>query len=181
MDDDDEDIFQKNIISRYILRPTKLEHLCLASFAANYTVSKWNDDDEETGHVSNILDEDDDNPDSEDMFKKITLRDNSGTMNRRKRQAIIRFRKFNVEKEQEEFCRAKLMLFLPWRDEEHDLIKVYQDFTSHYRDVANEIREQESMFTANLESTYNAMEIMDQHGAPEHAWDQIAPGNLHNE
>ena len=55
MDDDDEDIFQKNIISRYILRPTKLEHLCLASFAANYTVSKWNDDDEETGHVSNIL------------------------------------------------------------------------------------------------------------------------------
>ena len=73
------------------------------------------------------------------------------------------------------------MLFLPWRDEEHDLIKEYQDFTSHYRDVANEIREQESMFTANLESTYNAMEIMDQHGAPEHAWDQIAPENLHNE
>ena len=39
----------------------------------------------------------------------------------------------------------------------------------------NQLKEQESKFTANLALTYHAMEIMDQLGPPEHAWDNIAP------
>ena len=182
MDDDDEDIFQSNIIVRYAVRPEKLENMCLASFAANYSVSNRGTNDNEFDHVTKVLDNDDQEvPDSEDMPKKIHLRDGSGTMTRRKREAIIRFRKFNVEKEQEDFCRAKLMLFLPWRNEQRDLLKDYPDYISHYKDVVDELIEQESKFTINLASTYSAMEHLEQYGAPEHVWDDIAPENQHNE
>ena len=181
MDNDDEDIFQSNITCRYAVRPVILENICLASFAANYSVSNTTNKDGDYVHVPDVLEDDREIPDTEDMPKKIFLRDGSGTMNRRKREAVIRFRKFNVEKEQEDFCRAKLMLFLPWRDEVRDLLKNYQSFSAHYNDVMNQLKEQESKFTANLALTYNAMAIMDQHGPPEHAWDNIAPENEHNE
>ena len=181
MDDDDEDIFQSNIIVRYAVRPEKLESMCLASFAANYSVSSRQTNDNECDHVTNVLDNDDQEvPDSEDMPKKINLRDGSGTMTRRKREAVIRFRKFSVEKEQGDFCRAKLMLFLPWRNEQRDLLKDYPDYISHYKDVVDELMEQESKFTINLASTYSALEQLEQYGAPEHVWDDIAPENQHN-
>ena len=181
MDNDDEDIFQSNIICRYAVRPVILENVCLASFAANYSVSSTTNKDGDDDHIPDVLEDDGEIPDTEDMPKKIILRDGSGTMNRRKREAVIRFRKFNVEKEQEDFCRAKLMLFMPWRDEILDLLKDYQSYSAHYNDVMDQLKEQESKFTANLASTYHAMEIMDQHGPPEHAWDNIAPENEHNE
>ena len=182
MDDDDEDIFQSNIILRYAVRPEKFENMCLATFAANYSVSNRETNDDECDHVTNVLDGDDQEiPDSEDMPKKIYLRDGSGTMSRRKREAVIRFRKFNVEKEQEDFCRAKLMLFLPWRNEQRDLLKDYPDYSAHYKAVVDEMIEQERKFTVNLASTYSAMEHMEQYGPPEHVWDDIAPENQHNE
>ena len=182
MDDDDEDIFQSNIIVRYAVRPEKLENMCLASFAANYSVSSRETTDNECDHVTNILDDDDQEiADSEDMPKKIHLRDGSGTMTRRRREAVIRFRKFNVEKEQEDFCRAKLMLYLPWRNEQRDLLKDYPDYSTHYKAVVDEVMEQESKFTVNLASTYSAMEHMEKYGPPEHVWDDIAPENQHNE
>ena len=182
MDDDDEDIFQGNIILRYAVRPERLDNMCLASFAANYSMSSREKNDGECDHVTNVLDGDDQEiPDSEDMPKKIHLRDGSGTMTRRKREAVIRFRKFNVEKEQEDFCRAKLMLFLPWRNEQRDLLKDYSDYSSHYKAVVDEVMEQETKFTVNLASTYSAMEHMEEYGPPEHVWDDIAPQNQHNE
>ena len=181
MDNDDEDIFQSNITCRYAVRPVKLENLCLASFAANYSVSSTANKDGDGDHVPDVLEDNGEIPDTEDLPKKIYLRDGSGTMNRRKREAVIRFRKFNVEKEQEDFCRAKLMLFLPWRDEIRDLLKDYQNYSAHYNDVMNQLKEQESKFTANLALTYHAMEIMDQQGPPAHVWDDIAPENEHNE
>ena len=91
MDNDDEDIFQSNIICRYAVRPLILENLCLASFAANYSVSSTINKDGDNDHVPDVLEDDGEIPDTEDMQKNIILRDGSGTMNRRKREAVIRF------------------------------------------------------------------------------------------
>ena len=90
----------------YAVRPVTLENLCLASFAANYSVSSTMNKDGDNDHVPHVLENDGEIPDTEDMPKRIILRKGSGTMNRRKREAVIRFQKFNVEKEQEDFCRA---------------------------------------------------------------------------
>ena len=47
------------------------------------------------------------------------------------REAIIRFHRFNQEKEPSKVYRSKIMLYVPWRDESSDLLG---DFRSHYED-----------------------------------------------
>ena len=73
-----------------------------------------------------------------------------------------------------------LLVFLPWRNEQRDLLKDYPDYKAHYRAVADKVMEQESKFTVNLASTCTAMDHMEQYGSPEHVWDDIAPENKHN-
>ena len=47
MDDNDENIFQKSLLDRYLHRPAQLENVSYAEFGANYTViySEKNQDD----------------------------------------------------------------------------------------------------------------------------------------
>ena len=40
LDDNDENVYCKNIIDRYAARPENLEDMCLAQFAANYTYKR---------------------------------------------------------------------------------------------------------------------------------------------
>ena len=181
MDDDDEDVFQSNVVSRYALRPTSLESVCLAKFASNYAVTKNEKVDDMLDDAPQVLNDDDIDTPDEELPKKISLRDGSGVMHKRNRQAVIRFRKFNPEKETEDFCRAKLMLFLPWRQEERDLLKDFPSYASHYASISDEIAEVQSQFIANLELTNNAIELNEQFGPPEHVWGMIAPENTHNE
>ena len=181
-DDDDEDIFQKNIIIRYAVRPDSLEDLCLATFASNYNVSYNDNSDDIDDSAPQVLRHDDDAAVGyrNRLPAKIKLKDGSGQMYKRRREAVIRFRKFNVQKEKSNFYRAKLMLYLPWRDEDSDLIAGYPDFESHYRDVLGEIMDNEERFSENVDLINEAIEQNAEHGPPEHAWANIAPETEHN-
>jgi hypothetical protein len=181
-DDDDEDIFQKNVIIRYAARPDSLEDMCLATFASNYNVSYTDNYDDNDDSAPQVLEHDDD---TEIGYRnrlpaKIKLKDASGQMYKRKREAVIRFRKFNVQKEKNNFYRAKLMLYIPWRDEDIDLIGDYPDYESHYRNVVDQIIENEGKFSENVDLIDEAIELNADHGPPEHAWANIAPETEHN-
>ena len=120
--DDDENIFQKSLLDRYIHRPAQFEDVSYAEFGANYTViySEKNQDDS----LSSVMnDADAVSP------QKIKLTDNFGAMHKRNHEAIIRFHKPNKEKT---FFQTKLMLYLPWRDETSDILGGYPDYYSHY-------------------------------------------------
>ena len=77
--------------------------------------------------VDNIPDEEDDtfpstNPDNtEGQCNKYILRDGT-VLVRRKKPKIIRYVRFSKEKDPEKYFRELLMLFLPWRKEETDLL-----------------------------------------------------------
>ena len=60
------------------------------------------------------------------------LQNGLGHMYKRRRAAIIRFHRFNCEKEANKMYISKLMLYLPWRNENADLLVGYPDFRSHY-------------------------------------------------
>jgi len=45
LEDDDSDVFQKSLVSRYIHRPCNLQRLCLAEFAATF-VANYKPEDE---------------------------------------------------------------------------------------------------------------------------------------
>ena len=182
-DDLDEDIFQKNIVIRYAARPDCLEDVCLADFAANYTVS-YNEMEEVDDSVPQILDEHEeagqDAPFQAAYPKSIMLKNGMGRMHKRRREAVIRFRKFNSAKDTNNFYRAKLMLYLHWRDEESDLIANYSDFATHYHAIAENIQENEGRFTMNLELIDQAIHENSVNGPPEHMWASIAPGTEHD-
>ena len=113
MDDESEDIFQTSLIDRYAKRPHSLSDICLAEFAANCTTqSRQELQDGDTGDAIPP-------PEVEDNTKcqRIQLNNNLGHMYKRRKEAIIRFHRFNREKEASVVYRSKLMLYLPWRNE----------------------------------------------------------------
>ena len=178
---DDEDIFQKNIVVRYSVRPASLDGECLATFASNYNVSYKDNYDDIDDSAPHVLEDDDDTEigDRRKLPRKITLKDGSGQMYKRKREAVIRFRKFNIQKEKNNYYRAKLMLYFPWRNEDIDLLADYTDFESHYKDVLDQITANEEKFNENLELIDDAIAQNADHGPPEHAWANIAPETEH--
>ena len=178
---DDEDIFQKNIVIRYAVRPDSLEGECLATFASNYNVSYNDNHDDIDDSAPQVLEDDDDTEigDRRRLPAKITLKDGSGKMYKRKREAVIRFRKFNIQKEKNNYYRAKLMLYFPWRNEDTDLLADYTDFESHYRGVLEQIITNEEKFNENMELIDDAIAQHADNGPPEHAWASIAPETEH--
>ena len=115
LEDNDENVYCKNIIDRYAARPEKLEHICLAEFASNYTYKRemnndvtQHEDDISGGSDTELLLYDNDSQES-----IITLQNGLGYMRRRNRKAIIRWHNFNIEKEPEKHYRSHIMLFLP--------------------------------------------------------------------
>ena len=121
LDDDNEDVYCKNIIDQYAARPKHYEDMCLAQFATKYTYSKGNgnciggDENEFAEELdSNIPDDTDEIPDT----NVIKLQNGLGQMKKRKRKAVIWWHNFNIEKEPEKHFRSRIMLFLPWRIED---------------------------------------------------------------
>ena len=172
MEDESEDIFQTSLIDRYAARPDTLSDLCLAEFAANYTTVSGQELPD--GDTSDALPP----PEDEDNRKcqRIELNNGLGHMYKRRREAIIRFHRFNCEKEASKVYRSKLMLYLPWRNENADLLGGYPDFRSYYEDKCDDILANEQKFSHNATLINDAMDDLTQHGPPQHAWDQVAPG-----
>lgn len=97
------------------------------------------------------------------------------------REAVIRFHRFSEEKEANKLYRSKIMLCLPWRDESTDLLSGYMDFRSRYEDMSEEILTNEKKYSQNAALVGEAMNTLQEHGPPQHAWDQLAPGTVEQE
>lgn len=166
LEDDDDDVFQKSLIDRYQHRPHDLDSMCLADFAANYVTSYKPKDQSDVLPPS----------ESETTSLKITLTDGFGKMNKRKREAVIRFRKYNKDTDSTNYCRSKLMLYYPWRDENRDLISTFATYEEHYNNVQTLVLGNETKY--NL--TSDEFVQYDEEGPPEHLWADIAPSTEEN-
>ena len=69
-------------------------------------------------------------------------------LNKRKRQAVIRFRRYNKDAEPSNWYRAKLMLYFPWYDENMDLLGGYSTYEEHYHHVHSIVHANESVYNA---------------------------------
>ena len=100
--DDDTNVFCTNLIDRYQHRPQTLHSMCLAEFAATYVTNYHTDDDDDD--VCDVLPETEhDTVHSGD----IKLTGGYGTMKKRQRKAVIRFKKYNKETEPSKYYRSK--------------------------------------------------------------------------
>ena len=167
LNDDDTDVFQKSLIDRYQHRPQQLNSMCLAEFAATYVV-----DYKPVDSMCDAL------PvlESNNTSTQITLTDGFGKMNKRKQEAVIRFRKYNKQTDPTNWYRAKLMLYYPWFDEQTDLLGGYPSYEVHYRHVCDTVHTNEAKYTIE---DVDDMDV-DENGPPEHLWDSIAPSTEEN-
>ena len=178
LDDDNEDVYCKNIIDRYSTRPKHCEDMCLAQFAASYTYNQQHENciGEDENEFAHELDSD--IPGDSDEIghtNVIKLQNGLGKMRKRKRKAVIRWHNFNIEKEPEKHYRSCIMLFLPWRAEEK-LRGSYMSYEDRYNDEIERINATEKMFIHHEDEINSAFEHLQAAGPPQAAWDNIAPG-----
>ena len=88
--------------------------MCLAEFAANYVTSYQTESNDDVLPNENV--------ETHKTNARIYLTNGFGVMHKRNRESVIRFAKFNKDKEPSNYYRAKLMLYYPWRNEEYDII-----------------------------------------------------------
>ena len=177
LDDDDENVYCKNIIDRYVARPQKLEDMSLAEFAANYTYKQ-----ESINDVAQCEDDISGGSDTELGYNNdlsceniITLQNGLGCMRKRKKKAVIRWQNFNLEKEPEKHFRSRIMLFLPWRQEDK-LHGKFKSYTERYNEEIDKIKKVEDLFIHHEEEINDAFEQLHTVGPPQDAWDNLAPG-----
>ena len=169
LENDEEDLYLTSLIDRYICRPDNLENMCLAEFAANYDVNYSSQETDDNDHTPNPLQEEHQHPCS-----TITLKDGLGKMQKRKQESVIRYPKYNIEKNSEKYYRAKLMLFVPWR-EENNIIGESANFQEQYRQHLEMITENETHYTKNGPSFEQAIQDLNEFGPPVHAFNNVAP------
>ena len=114
LDPDSNDVMSNGLLEYYVNRPEELESVCLADFAANFSFIKNSSGDYELSTV--------DQEDILDKHKRYSLKNNMGTLFERRKRRIIRYRKYQFEKDPNNFYREKIMLYLPWRNEDEDIL-----------------------------------------------------------
>jgi len=113
------------MVDYYVNRPNSLDDCCLAEFVAKYTYwkkrpksTKFCDDKSNECDDDNFDNDDEENDTKENAFQ---LLNSKGYITERKKFKIVRFRRYSQKDDQENYCRSRLMLYFPWRDEKVDL------------------------------------------------------------
>ena len=124
-----------NIVQRYSKRPRQLQRFCLADYVSKVDVvyPKGNKLPEtiEYRNDDSISDENssDENSEDEEMVENgntasdlIHIAKNETKYKYRKVPKVIRYVRYNQTKDPENYYREQLMLFMPWRNEQKDLL-----------------------------------------------------------
>ena len=115
-------VFVQGLSDMYTNRPEEMIDICLADFASLYNVSK-----KQTGNVQITENSDDEYIVEDEVDGKsiaLKMKNGKGWIKRGTKKKLIRFRNFKLHQDPENYYREQLMLFLPWNNEEEDLIYI---------------------------------------------------------
>ena len=194
--DSSEDIESDNLIKRYQRRPKQLEELCLADFAAWYTI-KSNCDKQNTSqveHTSQVktstsddcLPENDfdDNVDDDltndktELCEEYELKGGLKLVKRQKSK-IMRSVRFNKNKDPENYSREQLMLYTPWRNESKDLMKNCKSYQERYEQLKNIVAQNRHQYDCHAEVLDKAIENVENDELEEFV--DVAPNTQHRD
>ena len=141
--DSSTDIESDNVIKRYQRRPCQLENICLADFVAWYEVlpSGKSDSLNSTQIWSDCLPDndslenhDDDTVIEEDIVPSSKSYKQPGGLKlvKRKKSKVLRSVRYDKSKDSENYHRERLMLYVPWRNENKNLLQDSQTFEEHF-------------------------------------------------
>ncbi|XP_062570615.1 uncharacterized protein LOC134232646, partial [Saccostrea cucullata] len=133
---DSTDIKADSMIQRYARRPKLLENWCLADVVSELEVTfpkeirkdiqeEVNDDNPEDNSQETFTDQD-----------VLVHLKNGIKIRRRKNKRVIRYVGYSQKTNSEQYYRERILLFLPWRNENADLLGSHQTYEQHYREKA---------------------------------------------
>ena len=192
MDDDDENVESRGLITRYEERPESLENTCLADFACWYTANKavsfqsrkatnTSGDGYLKENSPSVTSEsqNDDNDEAEEGEHIDRGEEKQIDMNQeyRKRAVprILRTCRFNKEKEEEKHYRELLMLYSAWRQEEVDLIGTATSYKNRYFEIKDVVEGARCQYEPHADELDEAVHDIERENGLQNAWDEIAP------
>ena len=172
-----------NVIQRYSKRPKQLSKFCLADYVSKVDIiypkgnkfpEKVNDKNDDDGCDSSSSNEsedslDDDNSQISDLLYKTK---NGTKYKKRKVPRIIRYVKYNKKKDPENYFREQLMLFVPWRNEQRDLLGSFDTYEAHYNSVQTSLIPKRNEYEHHIEELELARQMMEDE---QREYDQTAP------
>ena len=145
MKDKDENMTNEELISKYIKRPSELENLSLAEFAANYTYQssdKKYEAKSKLGPDGFLLETDDNDDETVELHGINNENSNSKKVTKKyhKRQIsrIIRTCHFDKNTHKEDHYREKIMFYTSWRDE-NTLINNSVSYEERYDELKGKV------------------------------------------
>ena len=193
--DNSNDIESDNIIIRYQRRPCKLENLCLADFVAWYNCVKESSNSKKPAKcvlLDNFLPENDFEDDSDDEHNDVQSNENVNfaqsefqlrggyKLVKRTVRKIIRSVRYNRNKNSENYFREQLMLYMPWRNEEEDLIYGCRTFEEKYEQLEDVIVKNRHHYEFHTDVLEKALEDLENIECNEYD-SNIAPNAQHIE
>ena len=177
------DVESDNVIQRYSKRPKQLSKFCLADYVSKVDiiypkgnkvpekVNDKNDDDRCDSRSSNESEDslDDDNSLGSDLLYKTK---NGTKYKKRKVPRIIRYVKYKKKKDPENYFREQLMLFVPWRNEQKDLLGSFDTYEAHYNSVQTSLILKRNEYEHHIEELELARQMMEDE---QREYDQTAP------
>ncbi len=175
---DSRDVLKSNKITAYSRRPKRLEGMCLADYVAELNVQY----DKDQGQVQreydmgNDFEHDEDIIDSEQMEDIaddiFPLKVGSATYKKRKMRRVIRFVNYHRLRDEENYCREKLLLYKPWRREEL-LMGKHDSYRNAFDEHEHIIRHNMIKYEEFTEEVHEAEELIET--AESDNFDEMAP------
>jgi hypothetical protein len=109
---DSHDIFVDGLIEHYIKRPLEMDNLCLAEVAVWFNI-KFNN----INNFNDIDNDDDDNNICPFDEEDYSFNNKKATFAKRKQSKILRYRRYMLEIDPNNYYREQIMLYLPFRKE----------------------------------------------------------------
>ncbi|XP_061173328.1 uncharacterized protein LOC133182501 [Saccostrea echinata] len=177
------DIECSNIVKRYAKRPKQLENWCLADYVSQIDVVFPKENTNELSEMETNDDEmhqsenEESGSDTEGEFKDdstLVVLKNGIKIKRRKTPRVIRYVRYSLKTDQENYYREKLMLFTPWRNESSDLLCGQQSFEQSFNHKKFFLTQKIKQYEHNADALEQAEQMAQ--GDLTEAYDELAPG-----
>ncbi|KAI8355639.1 hypothetical protein EDC96DRAFT_264370 [Choanephora cucurbitarum] len=145
------DCFTHGLVNHYIHQPDRLKNLCLAQFASWYTFFTSSRRRTVIGSEDTYVDEeiaDEVNQQEETIGNFTALKENEGYIRKRRKGKVIRFRRYNIHQDCENFFREMLLLYYTRRNEEQDIKdqNFEREYSNHLESIQNNFSEFNTFF-----------------------------------
>ena len=171
MDPDSEEIKQQNNVDKYAQRPHVLKQMCLADFVAlTDTVYSNNPivSDDEMSVNENSSDEE-----NEDITKQSSHTHNfnqlfpikikNKTIKLCKHRKVIRFVNYKYKVDPENYCREKLLLYIPWQQNELKILEKFKTYIDAYNHFQKQIHEKMKIYEPAAQIIEHALLEYEEH------------------